>query len=61
VLILPNERDDEWLQLIAREFNFSETVFLVKRSNTRNGRGFVSLVSLAERMMMTLIKISFAE
>jgi hypothetical protein len=59
-LILPNERDDEWLQLIAREFNLSETAFLVKRSNTRKDRGFVSLVSLAERTMMTLIKISFA-
>jgi predicted PhzF superfamily epimerase YddE/YHI9 len=43
VLILPNERDDEWLQLIAREFNLSETAFLVKRSNTRKGRGFVQV------------------
>ena len=43
MLVLPNERDDKWLQLIAREFNLSETAFLVKRSNTRKGRGLVQV------------------
>jgi hypothetical protein len=43
VLILPNERDDKWLQLIAREFNLSKIAFLVKRSNTQKGRGFVQI------------------
>ena len=35
VCYLPYEKDDKWLQLIAREFNLSETAFLVKRRNTR--------------------------
>ncbi|KAG0563787.1 hypothetical protein KC19_8G059100 [Ceratodon purpureus] len=43
VLVLNNERDDKWLQMIAREFNLSETAFLVKKSNTRKGRGFVQV------------------
>ncbi|KAG0600466.1 hypothetical protein M758_11G036600 [Ceratodon purpureus] len=35
VIFLPYERDDRWLQTIAREFN-QTTAFLVKRYNTRN-------------------------
>lgn len=31
VCYLPLQRDDQWLQLIAREFNLSETAFLIKR------------------------------
>jgi hypothetical protein len=34
VCYLPYEKNDKWLQLIAREFNLSETAFLVKRQNT---------------------------
>ncbi|CAK9229223.1 unnamed protein product [Sphagnum jensenii] len=34
VCYLPYEKNDRWLQLIAREFNLSETAFLVKRQNT---------------------------
>lgn len=37
VVVLPEDRDDKWLQLVAREFNLSETAFLVKRTSTRNG------------------------
>lgn len=35
MIFLPYERDDRWLQTIAREFN-QTTAFLVKRYNTRN-------------------------
>ncbi|KAJ7524513.1 hypothetical protein O6H91_17G008900 [Diphasiastrum complanatum] len=31
VCYLPYERHDQWLQLVAREFNLSETAFLIKR------------------------------
>ncbi|CAK9263977.1 unnamed protein product [Sphagnum jensenii] len=34
VCYLPYEKNDRWLQLIAQEFNLSETAFLVKRQNT---------------------------
>lgn len=33
VCYLPLKRDDEWLQLVAKEFNLSETAFLMKRSS----------------------------
>ena len=35
VIFLPYERDDRWLQTIAREFN-QVTAFLVKRYNSRS-------------------------
>lgn len=35
VCYLPMEKDDQWLQYIAREFNLSETAFLIKRDSNR--------------------------
>lgn len=36
-MVLPEDRDDKWLQLVAREFNLSETAFLTRKVDTRNG------------------------
>ncbi|XP_024368867.1 uncharacterized protein [Physcomitrium patens] len=36
VCYIPYERDDRWLQTIAREFNLPATAFLVKRRHTRS-------------------------
>ena len=33
VTVLPEARDAEWMQLVAREMNLSETAFLVKRDD----------------------------
>jgi PhzF family phenazine biosynthesis protein len=33
VCILPQPRDDEWMQLVAREMNLSETAFLGRRAD----------------------------
>ncbi|CAM6090659.1 unnamed protein product [Calypogeia fissa] len=38
VCYLPYERDDKWLQLIAREFNLPATAFVVKRRVSRKNR-----------------------
>src|SRR5262245_48286835 len=32
VCLLPEPRDERWMQLVAREMNLSETAFLVRRS-----------------------------
>lgn len=46
-MVLPEDRDDKWLQLVAREFNLSETAFLVKRTSNgvqgRKGKGLVQV------------------
>jgi len=34
VCILEEERDEEWLQAVAREFNFSETCYLTGASGS---------------------------
>jgi len=36
-VVLLEDRDDKWLQLMAREFNLSETAYLVRRTNARSG------------------------
>jgi len=33
VLVLPEARDEAWMQLVAREMNLSETAFLVRRDD----------------------------
>lgn len=45
VIFLPYERDDRWLQTIAREFN-QTTAFLVKRYHTRNKQKRKGLVQV---------------
>lgn len=52
-MVLPEERDDKWLQLVAREFNLSETAFLVKRSSTRKGSGLVQVDESSKSLKAT--------
>lgn len=49
VCYLPLKRSDQWLQLVAREFNLSETAFLMKR-NTRTKRSTVFKKSAEEKL-----------
>ncbi|MCO5576974.1 hypothetical protein L7F22_030795 [Adiantum nelumboides] len=49
VCYLPLKRTDDWLQLVAREFNLSETAFLMKR-NTRKKRSPVFKKSAEEEL-----------
>jgi PhzF family phenazine biosynthesis protein len=37
VCILPEPRDDRWMQNVAKEMNLSETAFLVKQDDAYNG------------------------
>ncbi|MCO5551445.1 hypothetical protein L7F22_004948 [Adiantum nelumboides] len=49
VCYLPLKRSDHWLQLVAREFNLSDTAFLIKR-NTRKKRSPVFKRSAEEKL-----------
>lgn len=40
VCILPAERDEEWMQLVAREMNLAETAFLLRRADGYDLRWF---------------------
>lgn len=40
VCVLPEPRDDRWMQAVAREMNLSETAFLVRTGNGFNLRWF---------------------
>jgi PhzF family phenazine biosynthesis protein len=40
VCVLPGPRDEEWMQLVAREMNLAETAFLVRRSDGFDLRWF---------------------
>lgn len=40
VCVLPSRRDDEWMQLVAREMNLAETAFLVRRADGFDLRWF---------------------
>ncbi len=46
VCILEQPRDEEWMQLVAREMNLSETAFLVKREQGYNLRWFTPTVEV---------------
>jgi PhzF family phenazine biosynthesis protein len=46
VCVLPEARDAEWMQLVAREMNLSETAFLVKRERGYDLRWFTPLVEV---------------
>ena len=47
VCILEKPRDKEWMQLIAREMNLSETAFLVQRNGGYDLRWFTPAVEVA--------------
>lgn len=49
VCYLPLKRSDQWLQLVAREFNLSETAFLMKR-NTKRRKSPVLKMSPEEQL-----------
>jgi PhzF family phenazine biosynthesis protein len=46
VCLLPEARNAEWMQLVAREMNLSETAFLVKRENGYDLRWFTPRVEV---------------
>ncbi len=46
VCILPEARDDRWMQNVAREMNLSETAFLVRQSDGFNLRWFTPAVEV---------------
>lgn len=46
VLVLPEPRDAAWMQLVAREFNLSETAFLVRRVDGFDLRWFTPEVEV---------------
>ncbi|MGH9721698.1 MAG: PhzF family phenazine biosynthesis protein [Bryobacteraceae bacterium] len=46
VCILPGERDETWMQAVAREMNLSETAFLVQDGNGYNLRWFTPAVEV---------------
>ena len=46
VCILPESRDDRWLQNVAREMNLSETAFLVRRGDGYDLRWFTPAVEV---------------
>jgi PhzF family phenazine biosynthesis protein len=47
VCILPQERDERWMQDVAREMNLSETAFLVRARDGYNLRWFTPAVEVA--------------
>lgn len=47
VCVLPEARDEEWMQNIAREMNLSETAFLVKQADGYDLRWFTPSVEVA--------------
>ena len=46
VLVLPEPRDAAWMQLVAREFNLSETAFLLRRPDGFDLRWFTPEVEV---------------
>jgi predicted PhzF superfamily epimerase YddE/YHI9 len=46
VCLLPEERDDEWMQAVAAEMNLSETAFLLKQSDGYRLRWFTPKVEV---------------
>ena len=46
VCLLPEARDDEWMQSLAREMNLSETAFLLAESSSYNLRWFTPTVEV---------------
>jgi len=46
VCLLPEARDERWMQLVAREMNLSETAFLVKRGGGYDLRWFTPAVEV---------------
>ncbi len=46
VCLLPNARDDEWMQRVAAEMNLSETAFLVRRADGFDLRWFTPSVEV---------------
>ena len=47
VCLLPEERDEQWMQNVARELNLSETAFLVARDDGFHLRWFTTTVEVA--------------
>uniref|UniRef100_A0A0D6R209 Oxidoreductase n=1 Tax=Araucaria cunninghamii TaxID=56994 RepID=A0A0D6R209_ARACU len=48
VCYLPYETESEWMQLVAREFNVSETAFLVRRRASNSASKFTTEKTLLE-------------
>jgi predicted PhzF superfamily epimerase YddE/YHI9 len=46
VCVLSEQRDDEWMQNVAREMNLSETAFLLKQTESFNLRWFTPKVEV---------------
>ena len=46
VCVLPQERDAQWMQNVAREMNLSETAFLLHQGDGFNLRWFTPLVEV---------------
>ncbi|MBI4881603.1 MAG: PhzF family phenazine biosynthesis protein [Planctomycetes bacterium] len=46
VMLLPEPRDERWMQLVAREMNLSETAFLVRRDGGYDLRWFPPAVEV---------------
>lgn len=46
VCLLPESRDAEWMQLVAREMNLAETAFLLRRSDGFDLRWFTPMVDV---------------
>ena len=46
VCILPEPRDERWMQNVAREMNLSETAFLIKHADGYNLRWFTPVVEV---------------
>jgi PhzF family phenazine biosynthesis protein len=47
VCLLPAEREDEWMQLVAREMNLAETAFLLRRGDGFDLRWFTPVAEVA--------------
>lgn len=47
VCVLPEAREDRWMQDVGREMNLSETAFLVKQDDSYNLRWFTPAVEVA--------------
>src|ERR671923_74542 len=46
VCVLPEPRDDTWMQNVAREMNLSETAFLLRQTDGFNLRWFTPAVEV---------------
>jgi PhzF family phenazine biosynthesis protein len=63
VFLLPEPREESWMQLVAREMNFSETAFLVRRADGFDLRWFTPRVevNLCGHATLASAHVLFAE